>query len=208
MTDFTTLPGAGLALEVKYLTRSMDVGDHFTTHYSEHKWDDDTHNFVPDEPHFITYANCSDVFWWGSSDSEEITDENIRVLRDTIAELTVLYVARSKIESDPEFKRLAFEETSAVYAAHVAECPLTTPDGKHENDRGCSRWTPGATEHKMYAYQYQTNIAELFAARVREMRPQGACYKGYPKDLWPLFDACGPERETGMGNPHAAEEYA
>ena len=44
---------------------------------------------------------------------------------------------------------------------------------------------------------------ELFACRVRNMRPQGAAY---PKDelLWPLFDAAGPERETdrgAFGNP-------
>lgn len=33
----------------------------------------------------------------------------------------------------------------------------------------------------------------LFCARVRKMRPQKCAY---PKDkkLWPLFDACGPER--------------
>lgn len=44
----------------------------------------------------------------------------------------------------------------------------------------------------------------LFAARMRGMRPQGAAY---PKDeprLWPLFDACGPTREVGFGNPHPA----
>ena len=47
---------------------------------------------------------------------------------------------------------------------------------------------------------------ELFAARVRQMRPQGAAY---PKDkgLWPLFDACGPEREIGFGNPYKPGEY-
>jgi len=41
---------------------------------------------------------------------------------------------------------------------------------------------------------------DLFACRVSKMRPQGAAY---PKDraLWPLFDACGPEREVGLGNP-------
>lgn len=38
----------------------------------------------------------------------------------------------------------------------------------------------------------------LFAARVRGERPQGS---SYPSDqrLWPLFDACGPERELPMG---------
>lgn len=40
----------------------------------------------------------------------------------------------------------------------------------------------------------------LYACRKAGMRPQGAAY---PKEaeLWPLFDACGPEREVDIGNP-------
>lgn len=41
----------------------------------------------------------------------------------------------------------------------------------------------------------------LYACRVRGMRPQGCCYPQDP-ELWPLFDASGPERETGLGNPY------
>lgn len=41
----------------------------------------------------------------------------------------------------------------------------------------------------------------LFCCRVRKMRPQGAYYRNLPKELWPLFDACGPEREVNMANP-------
>lgn len=48
-----------------------------------------------------------------------------------------------------------------------------------------------------------TESTELFCARVRGMRPQGACYRHYDKATWPLFDACGPEREVGFGNPYA-----
>lgn len=44
-------------------------------------------------------------------------------------------------------------------------------------------------------------VGDLFAARKRQMRPQGASYKYIPEVLWPLFDACGPERETGLLNP-------
>jgi hypothetical protein len=40
----------------------------------------------------------------------------------------------------------------------------------------------------------------LFVCRKRGQRPQGACYP--PKELWQLFDACGPEREVGLGNPY------
>ena len=41
----------------------------------------------------------------------------------------------------------------------------------------------------------------LFCARVRGQRPQGAYYASIPVELWPLFDACGPERPTNMMNP-------
>lgn len=43
--------------------------------------------------------------------------------------------------------------------------------------------------------------AELYCARRRGRRPQG---DAYPDDrrLWPSFDACGPEREIGLGNPY------
>lgn len=41
----------------------------------------------------------------------------------------------------------------------------------------------------------------LFCARINKLRPQGAYYKYIKEELWPLFDACGPERTTGIGNP-------
>jgi hypothetical protein len=52
-------------------------------------------------------------------------------------------------------------------------------------------------------------IAELFAARVRKMRPQGAWYqmiaKGWDPEKYSaveaLFNAAGPERELSMINP-------
>lgn len=51
-------------------------------------------------------------------------------------------------------------------------------------------------------------MAELYAARVRGMRPQGAAY---PKNAAAaaLFDACGPDRKLDLLNPKlppAAEE--
>jgi hypothetical protein len=44
----------------------------------------------------------------------------------------------------------------------------------------------------------------LFCCRVRKMRPQGVAYPKEAKELWPLFDACGPERpidKEPFGNP-------
>lgn len=43
----------------------------------------------------------------------------------------------------------------------------------------------------------------LWCARVRGMRPQGAAYKHIDAALHPLFDAAGPPREAGFGNPVA-----
>jgi hypothetical protein len=45
----------------------------------------------------------------------------------------------------------------------------------------------------------------LFCARIKKERPQGAAYPR-ERDLWPLFDACGPEREIGLGNPYPPGE--
>lgn len=42
----------------------------------------------------------------------------------------------------------------------------------------------------------------LFCARVRKERPQGAAYPLDAKELWSLFDECGPVREIGLGNPY------
>jgi hypothetical protein len=50
-------------------------------------------------------------------------------------------------------------------------------------------------------YAGPTQAGSLFCARVRGMRPQGACYKSIPEAFWPLFDACGPAREADLGNP-------
>lgn len=49
--------------------------------------------------------------------------------------------------------------------------------------------------------------ALLYCARRRKIRPQGACYSMIPEELWPLFHDCGPERETGFGNPYKPGEY-
>ncbi len=41
----------------------------------------------------------------------------------------------------------------------------------------------------------------FWVARKRGMRPQGAYYKYFEGSLPELFNACGSERETGLGNP-------
>ena len=50
-----------------------------------------------------------------------------------------------------------------------------------------------------YGGQYDGSI--LFVARKRKMRPQGAMYESLCPACYSLFDACGPLREVGLGNP-------
>lgn len=86
---------------------------------------------------------CSDVFFWGSADSETITEETF-----------------------PDFLKA------------VDDC---------KGSKEIGAW--------------------LYCARIRKERPQGAAYTFIAKDLWPLFDACGPEREVEFGNPYKPGGY-
>lgn len=95
------------------------------------------------------FANCNDLFFWGTADSEAVTPENIG-----------------------ELER-ACEDASRA----------SRPDEPKDTGGG-------------YVYG-----ASLFCARVRGMRPQGACYRNFEKGVAALFDACGPEREVNVANP-------
>ena len=90
-----------------------------------------------------TWVNCSDVFFWGTADFEQVTAENIIEL-----------------------------------------------------ERACSDAQAAGDFNEVYG-------PELFCARVRKMRPQGAWYKGDAdsKALRELFDACGPRRTPDILNP-------
>jgi hypothetical protein len=46
-----------------------------------------------------------------------------------------------------------------------------------------------------------TWTADLYSARKRKKRPQGAVYKNMPEEVQVLFNACGPERKTDIFNP-------
>jgi hypothetical protein len=89
----------------------------------------------------VTFAAmCSDVFWWGTADAEDITPADVPLLESSAADLRAI--------NRDEF------------------------------------------------------TAELYCARKRGMRPQGAWYgPGMEPELVALFDACGPWRETDLMNP-------
>lgn len=113
---------------------------------SEHDMTSHVIVHVGDDSKLEVAADCSDCFWWGCADAEEITPENFQLFRDTVTECESL------------------DASSKNFASLYAD--------------------------------------ELFAARVRKMRPQGASYELYHPALWPLFNACGPERTCEYGNPH------
>lgn len=96
------------------------------------------------------FANVNDVFFWGCTDNEKITPDNIAEAEKAVADVRDI--------------------------------------------TGKTGWSTDAA------------WVNLFAARLRKDRPQGAAY---PSDerLWPLFDACGPEREVGLGNPYKPGTY-
>lgn len=87
------------------------------------------------------WINCNDLMAWGSSDGEDLTIENLSVLRQSIDDIETI------------------DKVGFIYGP------------------------------------------SLFVCRMRKQRPQGAAY---PKEesLWPLFDACGPERKVELGNPY------
>lgn len=100
------------------------------------RWNEKDHSVLQ------MFVNCSDFFFWGCSDSEEITSDNLPILKEAYQDMAELKLDRN------------FQEPNL-----------------------------------------------LFCARIREMRPQGAYYKYLKEATWPLFDACGPAREVGLGNP-------
>ena len=96
------------------------------------------------------WTNCNDLFWWATADGEELTPENLPILRQ------------------------CYEDCKAA-------CVIGT----------------------VYAQS-------LFACRMRGMRPQGAAYPKSDPEMWALFDAAGPPRETdrgAFGNPKPHPAY-
>lgn len=75
-----------------------------------------------------------------------------------------------------------------------ADCERVTPDNLHVLRQAIA--------------DSEDNGDTLFCARVRGIRPQGAWYSYCKREEWPLFHACGPEREVQFGNPCRPGEYA
>ncbi|MFL1904800.1 hypothetical protein ACJWDR_37705 [Streptomyces tauricus] len=87
---------------------------------------------------------------------------------------------------------------SDVFAWGGSDCEPITPDTLPALERAYA---------DLKAVGAEEFTAELYAARQRGMRPQGAAYPSKTHESWrqvsALYDACGPERELGLGNPKA-----
>lgn len=190
--------GAEIALAALRIASGMDQAEEaLTVQYRDGHWDEATDVWVKDEEgHYVTWLDCSDTFFWGAGDAEELTEENFHIFEEVVAELKPLREAAVARVRGEEGKQLAAVRQEA-YEKWVSE----HPDDK--SGWGKSPEFEALRENEIYPYRFAP-VGDLFAARVRSMRPQGAAYKvRYDKSIWPLFDACGPEREIGMGNPRA-----
>ena len=86
-----------------------------------------------------------------------------------------------------------FAQCSDVFAWGCADCEPILPSDIDALER--------AAADVRAVVDGEFHAGDLYGARRRGMRPQGAVYEVYPEGLWPLFNACGPEREVGLGNP-------
>lgn len=97
-----------------------------------------------------------------------------------------------------------FVNCNDVFMWGCADCEPLTPANIGEMERAVADCI-AATRGKSYWGERGTSVFApmLFCARVRGMRPQGAAYPegGDHAGVRALFDACGPERDVGVGNP-------
>lgn len=76
------------------LRASADLGDSdlFFWRVSETITDPETGKWItdPNDDDIHLYVNCSDLFFWGSSDLEEVTNENVDVFTQAMSDIRAL----------------------------------------------------------------------------------------------------------------------
>ena len=91
-----------------------------------------------------------------------------------------------------------FANVSDVFAWGGSDCEDITPETLPALEQAYA---------DLKAVGAEEFTAELYAARQRGMRPQGAAYPSDAHESWrkvsALYNACGPVRELGLGNPKA-----
>lgn len=95
-----------------------------------------------------------------------------------------------------------YANVSDVFAWGGADCEAITPDTLPALEQAYA---------DLKAVEGDDYTAELYAARQRGTRPQGAAYPSATHESWrqisALLDACGPERPLGLGNPKPAPAH-
>ena len=95
-----------------------------------------------------------------------------------------------------------YANVSDVFAWGGSDCEPITPDALPVLEQAYA---------DLKAVGAEEFTAELYAVRQRGMRPQGAAYPSDTHESWrkvsALYDACGPERAIGVGNPKKPPVY-
>lgn len=76
-----------------------------------------------------------------------------------------------------------------------ADCERVTPENIDRLEQAYLDCLAAGDKHGLWGNG-------VFCARVRQMRPQGACYPKNSPTITALLDACGPKRDVDLGNPH------
>lgn len=124
--------------------------------------------------------------------------EHLRFIRDVIV-LTAANDAADELWWREDNGKLEVAvNCNDLFGWATADCEEITPQTLPVLRRA---FEDARATHK-YGHIYGTS---LYAARVRGMRPQNACYPDDMPELWPLYDDAGPAREPdtlAFGNPH------
>lgn len=88
-----------------------------------------------------------------------------------------------------------FANCNDLFSWGCADSEEITPSNVVELERAVADCRAAGGEQSV------AHAVALFCARLRRMRPQGVCYDGVAPAVAALFDACGPPRATGLGNP-------
>jgi hypothetical protein len=171
-------PGADIVLAVLRITANWsEIQSSIRYRWATEEWNEDLGRVADIDPRYVTSLYCSDTFYWGGGDEEEVTRDTLGTLESTVAELKPLWQAAKT--ADKELARVEAGERRVAHAAWKA----ANPDDRDEHGN-----TPGwarSVEFQEIANRYRSlykapgfsvAVPHLFAARSRRQRPQGACY--------------------------------
>lgn len=136
-------------------------------------------------------------------DQQELSDFILRVLRATAFD----HCDEIWWRTDGEYAPVTFlAKCNDLFYWGGADCERITQQNVHLLERAKEDLTAVAIKGHRKGYAATLYAVDLFCCRVRGMRPQGCCYPR-EREAWPIFDACGPPREVGPGNPYSPEGY-